>query len=150
MREDEEPSESGPSWEDRLARNYESKLFKEYALIDLKHYKSKKFALRWRTATEVVGGVGEETCGSLRCEYHSRAEGVRLRSFELPFAYEEAGARKETVVKVRLCGRCARKLRWEPGGREGEEKERQRTYDKDDTDRRESKRRREDAVKNSK
>lgn len=38
--------------------------------IDLKHYKSKKLALRWRTAPEVVNGIGEETCASLRCKYH--------------------------------------------------------------------------------
>lgn len=38
--------------------------------IDLKHYKSKKLALRWRTAPEVVNGIGEETCASLRCRYH--------------------------------------------------------------------------------
>ncbi|WVO13065.1 hypothetical protein L204_100675 [Cryptococcus depauperatus] len=68
IREDEEPETV--SWEERLARAYESKLFKEFALIDLKHYKSKKLALRWRTAPEVVNGLGEDTCGSLRCRYH--------------------------------------------------------------------------------
>ncbi|ODN84066.1 hypothetical protein L202_00088 [Cryptococcus amylolentus CBS 6039] len=68
IRDDEEPGEVG--WEERLARAYESKLFKEYALIDLKHYKSKKLALRWRTAPEVVDGIGEESCASLRCDFH--------------------------------------------------------------------------------
>ncbi|BEJ02707.1 hypothetical protein CcaverHIS631_0705020 [Cutaneotrichosporon cavernicola] len=85
VRDDEEPADV--SWEERLARAYESKLFKEFALIDLKHFKSKRLALRWRTATEVVEGLGEETCGSLRCPYHpSGSEMVELRAFELPFA----------------------------------------------------------------
>ena len=122
--------------------------------IDLKHYKSKRLALRWRTAPEVVDGIGEETCGSLRCKHHqprsggsvdgrdrygsdnyssgsSRGNGrpsahgdrsakrrkkkeLQLRSYELPFGYEEAGERKEALVKVRLCKRCERKLTWKP------------------------------------
>ncbi|CAK9782260.1 unnamed protein product [Cutaneotrichosporon oleaginosum] len=102
VREDEEAADV--SWEERLARAYESKLFKEYALIDLKHFKSKRFALRWRTATEVVEGLGEETCGSLRCAHHpSGSEAVDLKAFELPFVYVEDGERKEALVKVRLC-----------------------------------------------
>ncbi|KAL7423576.1 hypothetical protein Q5752_001156 [Cryptotrichosporon argae] len=140
IRDDEAPADV--SWEERLARAYESKLFKEFALIDLKHYKSKRLALRWRTAPEVVDGIGEDTCGSLRCRHHLPAsadprfgdsefgtphasdagrddegaglgdEGsaVRLRSYELPFVYAEAGERKEALVKVRLCRRCERKL----------------------------------------
>ncbi|OCF31867.1 hypothetical protein I316_06465 [Kwoniella heveanensis BCC8398] len=165
---------SATTWEERVARSYESKLFKEFALIDLKHYKSKRLALRWRTAPEVISGIGESTCASLRCQYHqppqasSSAPGagaapltasnlrfrdpddidaessVRsstrhtrrgrdrvdldldldldeiervmppLRSFELPFVYAEAGQRKETLVKVRLCPSCQRKLTWKP------------------------------------
>ncbi|KIR67472.1 protein FRA10AC1 [Cryptococcus bacillisporus CA1873] len=61
IRDDEEAKDV--SWEERLARAYESKLFREFAL-------SKKLALRWRTAPEVVNGIGEETCASLRCKYH--------------------------------------------------------------------------------
>ncbi|WWC96659.1 hypothetical protein V866_003531 [Kwoniella sp. B9012] len=160
IRDDEEPQ--SVSWEERVARAYESKLFKEFALIDLKHYKSRQFALRWRTAPEVINGIGEETCGSLRCKYHnpsattpskggererqislsnlrfkdpdaassSRLSSVRrdhddgddmaenideippLRSYELPFVYMEDNQRKEALVKVRLCGRCERKLKW--------------------------------------
>ncbi|ORX34150.1 folate-sensitive fragile site protein Fra10Ac1-domain-containing protein [Kockovaella imperatae] len=150
IRDDEEPGDV--SWEERLARAYESKLFKEFALIDLKHYKSRRLALRWRTAPEVVDGIGEDTCGSLRCKYHKGTETIpstpqvdfddigpsiserrydpgeedrarrkkkrkmpALRSFELPFVYEEAGQRKEALVKVRLCPRCQAKLTWKPG-----------------------------------
>jgi protein FRA10AC1 len=151
-----------------LARAYESKLFKEFALvslsmssscyagvasrasanssqIDLKHYKSKRLALRWRTGPEVVDGIGEDTCGSLRCKHHTprhslaesasdleeyerrgrrdreRRKKLQLRSFELPFAYEEAGERKEALVKVRLCKRCERKLVWKSGKEEVED-----------------------------
>lgn len=103
--------------------------------IDLKHYKSRRLALRWRTAEEVVEGLGEDTCGSLRCKYHhtpqvnqvqvqvkgdkererKRAKKIpALRAFELPFVYLEAGDRKEALVKVRLCGRCEGKLTWKP------------------------------------
>ncbi|WWC88168.1 uncharacterized protein L201_003073 [Kwoniella dendrophila CBS 6074] len=74
IREDEEPKDV--TWEERVARAYESKLFKEFALIDLKHYKSKQFALRWRTAIEVINGLGENTCGSLRCKYHNPSSTV--------------------------------------------------------------------------
>ena len=38
-----------------------------------------------------------------------------LRSFELPFVYEEEGKRKEALVKVRLCPKCQAKLVWKPG-----------------------------------
>lgn len=143
------------SWEERLARAYESKLFKEFALvrtasswvgrvsltpqIDLKHYKSRRLALRWRTAEEVVDGIGEDTCASLRCKYHSvpgrssaqvdfdddegrsrrKSRSAKkmppLRAFELPFVYQEAGERKEALVKVKLCRRCEAKLTWKPG-----------------------------------
>jgi protein FRA10AC1 len=109
----------------------------------LKHYKSRRLALRWRTAEEVVEGIGEDTCASLRCKYHqtpkatdttvefedetrrrerSRRPKTRsmpaLRAFELPFVYNEAGERKEALVKVRLCGRCGGKLTWKPGRKE--------------------------------
>ncbi|WVQ71271.1 hypothetical protein IAR50_000797 [Cryptococcus sp. DSM 104548] len=186
IRDDEEPGEVG--WEERLARAYESKLFKEYALIDLKHYKSKKLALRWRTAPEVVDGIGEDSCASLRCEFHhpsnqstssfmeetaSRGRGSsesyrpdggsfhppmistgyrqdrdhdgdrrgekrrkekkmpRLKAFELPFVYAEAGERKEALVKVRLCPRCTDKLLWKPDQDEESKRHRHRSDDRD-------------------
>lgn len=94
----------------------------------------------------MVNGVGEDTCASLRCEHHQRAESVRLRTFELPFAYEEAGERKETLVKVRLCGRCGRKLSWKPEGEaeeheERKEKNKHRSREKESDERRPKKRR---------
>ncbi|WWD05430.1 hypothetical protein V865_003507 [Kwoniella europaea PYCC6329] len=163
IRDDEEPQ--NVSWEERVARAYESKLFKEFALIDLKHYKSHQFALRWRTAPEVINGIGEDTCGSLRCKYHSppsvgperqisisnlrfkdpdAASSSRLssvgrnrdddddnardideipplRSYELPFVYMEDNQRKEALVKVRLCVRCERKLKWKSDDERGKD-----------------------------
>lgn len=96
--------------------------------IDLKHYKSKRFALRWRTASEVVDGIGEETCASLRCRYHRRdaeeAERLSLQVFEVPFVYEEQGERRECLVKVRLCSSCGDKLRWQPQEKRHREKSR--------------------------
>lgn len=158
-----------------MPRTSEPLSFADPAQIDLKHYKSRRLALRWRTAPEVVEGIGEDTCGSLRCKWHEPrvAPGGRggdsdvavgwedlfdddkedrrdrrgsdqpderddansrerqrkrkrkekgstettmpgLRSFELPFVYEEAGERKEALVKVRLCPRCTDKLLWKP------------------------------------
>jgi protein FRA10AC1 len=110
--------------------------------------------LRWRTAPEVVEGIGEDTCGSLRCRHHRLAgiddawtdeewdqdghgrkgerskkrrrkvkEPPRLRAFELPFAYEEAGERKDALVKVKLCSRCEGKLRWKPRDEEDRDDE---------------------------
>ncbi|WWC60596.1 uncharacterized protein I303_103170 [Kwoniella dejecticola CBS 10117] len=88
IRDDEEPKDVNVSWEERVARAYESKLFKEFALIDLKHYKSHAFALRWRTAPEVIDGIGETTCASLRCKYHNPSGGPEapvIRSRDLRF-----------------------------------------------------------------
>lgn len=119
-------------------------------------------------------GIGEDTCASLRCRHHRtepkddwtddewdetpRRDGrsskrrrkikppPTLRAFELPFAYEEAGQRKEALVKVKLCGRCEGKLKWKPPieGSSGEEdrKATKRTHEDDsDSDDRRGKRR---------
>ena len=100
-------------------------LVRRFASIDLKHYKTKRIALRWRTAEEVVNAVGEETCGSLRCAYHNPlpdrlvAEGAQmpsLQAFELPFTYAEAGETKTALVKVKVCNRCSKKLLFKPDG----------------------------------
>ncbi|KAI5454651.1 hypothetical protein NCC49_003542 [Naganishia albida] len=124
IRDDEDPSTV--SYEERLARAYESKLFKEYALIDLKHYKTRQIALRWRTAEEVLASIGETTCASLRCPYHNPSpeqlsemdeRGIdmpSLQAFELPFAYVEAGEKKQALVKVKVCDKCARKITYRP------------------------------------
>ncbi|KAG6856502.1 hypothetical protein H0H87_003695 [Tephrocybe sp. NHM501043] len=90
------------SWDEQLASKYYSSLYREFAVCDLKHYKSGNFALRWRTEDEVLSGAGETTCGSP----------PGLTTLELPFAYEEHGENKSALVKVVLCPRCFGKLMW--------------------------------------
>lgn len=109
-------SSSSSSWNDQLAKKYYDTLFREFALCNLKHYKSGNFALRWRTENEVLDGTGETTCGNMRCEYHrphSTSNSLpRLTTLELPFAYEEHGELKQALVKVVLCPGCVKKLMW--------------------------------------
>ncbi|BGP38932.1 hypothetical protein JCM10449v2_002870 [Rhodotorula kratochvilovae] len=134
------------SWEDQLAYKHYETLFKEFALVNLKHYKSGAVALRWRTEPEVLSGIGHLTCGSLRCAFHEPSPTLlaaleledappdpedetplveaRLEELEMPFGYVEAGERKTALVKVVLCTECAKKLRY--GRRKAkEERERQ-------------------------
>jgi protein FRA10AC1 len=91
--------------------------------------------MRWRTKDEVLSGKGQFTCASLSCSRrddvvvdpepdedgdsrNERASGKRwreggergLQTFELNFGYVEEGIKKNALVKVRVCGRCARKL----------------------------------------
>ncbi|KAL1740705.1 folate-sensitive fragile site protein Fra10Ac1-domain-containing protein, partial [Schizophyllum fasciatum] len=107
----DEDSEANKTWDDQLARKYYDSLYKEYALCDLKHYKSGNFALRWRTENEVLAGSGEETCGNTRCSHHDRSDnGGRLTPVELPFVYSETGQTKSALVKVVLCRKCLDKL----------------------------------------
>jgi hypothetical protein len=63
-----------------------SKLFKEYAIADLSRYRQGRVGLRWRTQREVVNGTGQFACGAKGC-----GERRGLASFEVPFAYQEAG-----------------------------------------------------------
>ncbi|KAI0261813.1 folate-sensitive fragile site protein Fra10Ac1-domain-containing protein [Russula aff. rugulosa BPL654] len=115
LRHDNDPSESShkTSWNDQLAQKYYDNLFREFAVCDLKHYKSGNFALRWRTEAEVLSGAGENTCGNTRCKHHTDQDtAVQLSTLELPFAYEEHGEHKSALVKVVLCPRCLKKLMW--------------------------------------
>lgn len=98
-------SDEVDSWEKRLAKAYYDKLFKEYAVADLSRYRERKVALRWRTEKEVLVGKGQFVCGSRLC---SGREG--LISWEVNFAYVEAGVRRNALVKVRLCSGCSKKL----------------------------------------
>ncbi|CED84227.1 Uncharacterized conserved protein [Phaffia rhodozyma] len=102
----ETPSESLTAYGRLIAKRYEESLFKEYALVDLKHYKSGQVALRWRTPEEVIGSIGSSTCGSLRCAYHlpplssDAPPCPPLEAFELPFSYVEKEEAKTALVKV--------------------------------------------------
>jgi protein FRA10AC1 len=117
--------EASTSWNDRLAQKYYDSLYREFAICDLKHYKSGNFSLRWRTETEVLSGTGETTCANTRCPEHT-ASSTSLTTLELPFTYEEHGQKKEALVKVVLCSKCVRKIMWKrkhEKRREGQEVE---------------------------
>ena len=115
------------SWEDNLALKYYNSLFREFAIANLKHYKSGQIALRWRTEAEVLSGVAHLTCASMRCPHHTplpeRAAEfeedpeseqplvrAQLEEYEVPFGYVEDGERKECLVKVVLCEEDGRRL----------------------------------------
>ncbi|KAJ7270809.1 folate-sensitive fragile site protein Fra10Ac1-domain-containing protein [Mycena rebaudengoi] len=100
------------SWDEQLATKYYESLFREYAVCDLKHYKSGNFALRWRTESEVLVGAGETSCGNTRCRHHHEQRGIALSTLELPFVYAEHGQTKSALVKAVLCARCVGKLMW--------------------------------------
>jgi uncharacterized protein YbaR (Trm112 family) len=70
-------------------------------------YKESKIGMRWRTKAEVVSGKGQFCCGSKGCnEQHG------LASYEVNFAYHEAGESKQALVKLRVCPACAQKLNY--------------------------------------
>ncbi|KAH0543921.1 hypothetical protein FGG08_001822 [Glutinoglossum americanum] len=100
-------------------------------------WENDQVAMRWRTKDEVLSGKGQFTCASLSCsrrddvvidpeagengdpqdgdEQASRKRrrgdtGGGLQTFELNFGYVEEGIKKNALVKVRVCQRCARKL----------------------------------------
>ncbi|KDQ14908.1 hypothetical protein BOTBODRAFT_76409, partial [Botryobasidium botryosum FD-172 SS1] len=120
---DDDKDSSQLSYEEQVAAKYNASLFKEYAVCDLKHYKSGNVALRWRSESEVLSGIGQETCANARCEHHQPQSERRklpvLLTLEVPFAYVEHGEAKSALVKVVLCERCKKKLMWK------KEKERQ-------------------------
>ncbi|GAA5839535.1 hypothetical protein JCM11251_002750 [Rhodosporidiobolus azoricus] len=121
------------SWEDQLALRYYSSLFREFALVNLKHYKTGQIALRWRTEPEVLSAIGHLTCGNLRCRYHEPSPSIlsaleastpppeddeqplveaRLEETQMQFGYVEEGEKKSALVKVVLCKECGKKLRY--------------------------------------
>eukprot|EP00756_Hemistasia_phaeocysticola_P048435 Hpha_TRINITY_DN22858_c0_g1::TRINITY_DN22858_c0_g1_i1::g.84222::m.84222/K13121/FRA10AC1; protein FRA10AC1 len=105
-----EPGVDPDQWAERLAAVYHAKLFKEYALVNLVHFREGRVGMRWRTEAEVVSGLGQFSCGGLLpkpCGMRSR-----LSTLEVPFKYRERGEVEMALVKVRLCESCARKLRY--------------------------------------
>lgn len=50
---------NGFEYDIEVARRYYKHLFKEYAIADMKHYKSGNLALRWRSEDDVVDGIGQ-------------------------------------------------------------------------------------------
>ncbi|PCH42047.1 hypothetical protein WOLCODRAFT_72611 [Wolfiporia cocos MD-104 SS10] len=133
LRDDEDNPSNNLSWNEQLAKKYYDNLYREFAVCDLKHYKSGNFALRWRTESEVISGAGEMTCGNTRCQLHEQHEidvaHPSLKTIELPFSYVEGGERKFALVKVVLCDRCLKKLMWKRN--KEKEKERERLGERD-------------------
>lgn len=105
--EDDEAALNG-SAEQRIAKRYYDRLFKEYAIADMTHYRSGRIGLRWRTESEVLSGRGQFSCGNKHCSTGS----TDLNSYELPFEYVESGMTKQALVKVRLCKACAYMLHY--------------------------------------
>lgn len=102
----EAPSEGEPvTWEEKLARDYDAKLSKEFAICDLSQSNRGKLGLRWRTEREVVIGKGETSCAERKCS--SR---LGIAPYEVLFDYKEQGEHKQILVKVVLCTSCAEKL----------------------------------------
>ncbi|KAK7019391.1 hypothetical protein SK128_005873 [Halocaridina rubra] len=101
-------SEDAPdTWERQLAKKYFDKLFKEYCICDLSRYKENKVGMRWRIEKEVISGKGQFACGEKRC-----IETEGLRTWEMNFAYNEHGAKKNALVKLRLCSSCSYKVNY--------------------------------------
>ncbi|XP_062115347.1 uncharacterized protein LOC133829632 [Humulus lupulus] len=133
-----EEDDMDTSWEQRLVKRYYDKLFKEYCLADMSHYKTGKIGLRWRTEKEVVSGKGQFICGNKHCD-----EKEGLASYEVNFSYFEAGENKQALVKLVTCERCAEKLHYkkrkekeksERLDQEEHRKKRNRSRSDDDTD----------------
>ena len=112
---------SSLSWEQRLAKRYHDKLFKEYALADMTRYREGQVGLRWRTESEVFDGKGQFVCGNKHCTSIED-----LTSFELNFAYVERGERRQALVKLRVCPRCERRLRYRQHKERKKERKRRR------------------------
>ena len=68
-----------------------------------------KIGLRWRVQAELVSGKGQFICGAKRCD-----ETRGLSSFEVNFAYDEAGESKQALVKLRVCPKHAEQVRLRP------------------------------------
>lgn len=100
-------NEEDVTWEQKVAKKYWDKLYKEYTICDLSLYKDNKVGFRWRTEKEVVSGKGQFSCSNKRC-----CEEEGLRSWEVNFSYMEAGERKQALVKTRLCADCSYMLNY--------------------------------------
>uniref|UniRef100_A0A1B6E3P6 Protein FRA10AC1 homolog n=2 Tax=Clastoptera arizonana TaxID=38151 RepID=A0A1B6E3P6_9HEMI len=94
------------SWEEKLAKKYYDKLFKEYCICDLTQFKENKVAMRWQTEQEMVKGKGQFICGDKNCN------NKELSTWEVNFGYIEKGVKKNALVKLRLCSQCSYKLNY--------------------------------------
>nr|XP_033799424.1 protein FRA10AC1 isoform X2 [Geotrypetes seraphini] len=109
----QEEDEVDMTWEQKLAKKYYDKLFKEYCVADLSRFKKNQFGFRWRTEQEVISGKGQFFCGSKHCD-----EKEGLKSWEVNFGYTEHGEKRNALVKLRLCPECSYKLNFHHRKRE--------------------------------
>ncbi|PON40746.1 Folate-sensitive fragile site protein Fra10Ac [Trema orientale] len=152
-----EEDDMDTSWEQRLVKRYYDKLFKEYCIADMSHYKSGKIGMRWRTEKEVVSGKGQFICGNKHCD---EKDGLASYEARVNFSYFEAGENKQALVKLVTCERCAEKLHYkkrkerEKSERLDQEEHRRkrnrsRSEDDQDTDKEKSKEKRRKGKKTS-
>ena len=59
----------------------------------------------------MISGRGQFSCGAKGCRAADN-----LVSYEVPFAYAEAGEQKQALVKLRVCPDCAMKLNFGHSG----------------------------------
>ncbi|XP_075260712.1 protein FRA10AC1-like [Convolutriloba macropyga] len=104
---DDEAESELSDWNERIAKRYWDKLYKEYAIADLTYFKTGQIGMRWRTEKEVVSGKGQFECGNKFC-----AEIESLESWEVNFSYKEGDSVKNALVKLRLCADCSFKLNY--------------------------------------
>lgn len=78
----EPPSHNGSGWQQRMARNYEAHLYREFVLADLTRYQTGQIGLRWRTKDEVCSGKGFDTCGNKHCPSYRSPDGSSSRDIE--------------------------------------------------------------------
>jgi len=95
---------------ERLARELESSLLRDAAVVDLSRAKYGKVGMRWRTVAEAMGGKGKTVCGGVEC-----SETRDLRQLELPFGWQESLPGKPPTPRVALvtsalCPGCALSL----------------------------------------
>lgn len=124
-----EEDDMDPSWEQRLVKRYYDKLFKEYCIADMTHYKSGKIGLRWRTEKEVISGKGQFICGNKYC---NQKDG--LASYEVNFSYVEAGETKQALIKLVACERCAERLLYKKQKEKEQMKEQERKRERSEND----------------
>ena len=113
------------TWEQKLAKKYYEKLFKEYCVCDLSRYKENKVGMRWRTENELKVGKGQFICGGRKCE-----EREFLRTWEVNFSYVEETEKKNALVKARLCPECSIKLNYHHKKKEVNKKSKKRKKEK--------------------
>ncbi|KAD5802837.1 hypothetical protein E3N88_14197 [Mikania micrantha] len=122
-----EEDDMDTSWEQRLVKRYYDKLFKEYCIADMSHYKTGKVGLRWRTEKEVISGKGQFVCGNKHC---SEKEGLSSYEASVNFAYFEAGENKQALVKLVTCERCTKKLMYKKLKEKEQEKKEKEVHQK--------------------